>query len=772
MSAGFKGRREDRRLITGKGCFTTDWKLPGELHAVFLRADRAHAEIRSMDITPALAVAGVVAVFTGEDAERAGIKTPPSFVTFPGKGGQMIKTPARPVLATRRVRFVGENVAMVVATSALAAQDGVEAIAIDYADLPSVVDVDDAVAAGAPQLYPEIPGNVCFEYEYGDEARTDEAFSRAAHVTKLSLDSQRVVGNPMEPRSCIASYDREKDVYDVYSSTQGMGMMRGGLSAFTGIPPQKIRVHALDVGGGFGIRSGPYPEYPVLMLAAKQLGKTVRWTGTRSETISSDYHGRAIRLAGELALDGDGKFLGIRIRWTCNQGAYLSGAGPLINTANPALTSCGTYSIPAVHGVHRLGLTNTTPITAYRGAGRPDMAYIIERMVDQAALETGVDRLELRRRNFIPKEAFPFQTQVDAVYDSGDFRALLDESVVQAGWKDFETRRAEAKKRGKLRGIGCGVFIEPAGSGLLPKDQVSIKFGSSGEIKVYSLSGPSGQGHETVFADIVAEALGLASEVIEVRAGDPDGPQDFAATGTIGSRSMMHHGSAMLNGANEAIRKGMDLAARDLEVALADLEYKNGEYRVKGTDRAVKLLDLARKYAAKGATPLDTIGEMAMHRAFPSGAHVAEVEIDPDTGVVDVLSYIGVDDCGRIINHTLLEGQMHGGILQGAGQVFGEHCVYDRATGQLMTGSFMDYYMPRAGLVPTIELYDHPVPSPNNPLGVKGAGEAGTTGALPTLMNAILDALRPAGVGHLDMPATPSRVWNILQDARQAARAN
>ena len=764
MSEGFKGRREDLRLLTGQGRYTSDWNLPGQLYAHFLRSDRAHAEIVSIDTAQAARSRGVVAVLTGADTAKAGFKSTPQLARYPGRGGATIKIPHRDGLANQRVRFVGQEVALVVANSAAAAQDASEKIDVEYRDLPVVVDAEAALAAGAPQLYPDIPGNLCFDYEYGDEAKTAEAFSRAAHVTRVVLDSQRMVGNPMEPKACLAAHDAVADKYHLYVSSQGLSLMRGSASGITGIPADKIMVHAQDVGGGFGIRSDAYAEYCVAMLAAKTLVKPVKWTSTRSETFVSDYHGRAAKLAGELALDKDGRFLAIRIQWTVNVGAYLSTPGPLINTLPPGLHAINLYRIPAMYGRHRLAVTNTTPTTAYRGAGRPNVCYLAERLVEEAAREMKIDRVELRRRNLIPKDAFPYQTpHPHSVYDSGDPHGLLDEALARGEWKTFDARRAEARKRGRLRGIGCAVFVEPAGAGAAPKEEAMIKFGESGNALLYSLAGPSGQGHETVYPEVVGEALGMDPEKITLRASDPDGPK-LVGEGTIGSRSMMAHGGSLLVAAREVVRKGTELAAKDLEVAPTDLEFSKGRYRVKGTDISVGIEDLAKKHP--GA--LDSAGEIPLPRSYPSGAHVAEVEIDPETGVVEILSYNAVDDCGRVINPVLLDGQLHGGIAQGIGQVMGEHAIYDEASGQLLTGTFMDYEMPRADGMPDIRLHDRSIPSPGNPLGVKGAGEAGTTGAVPAVANAVIDALRHLGVNTLDFPYTPDRVWHAIRAAKRA----
>jgi carbon-monoxide dehydrogenase large subunit len=751
----FKGRREDDRLLTGRGRYTADWNLPGQLYGCFLRSDRAHAEVLSLNTNAALGLLGVKAIFTGEDA--ADFKTPPPMVTYPGKGGAMIKVPHRDVIARKRVRYVGQEVALVVATSPAAAQDAAEAIEVEYRDLPAVVDAEAALEPGAPQLHDEIPGNLSFDYEYGDENATDEAFTRAAHVTSIKLDSTRVSGTPMEPKAGVVAYDAQTGSFDVYTPSQGLPMMLPNFVAITGTPADKIRIHAHDVGGGFGIRSQAYPEYCALMLAAKKLGKPVKWVGSRFETIVSDHHGRAARLAGELALDHDGRFLGLRLRWVVNMGAFLSQPGPLINTRNPASHAINVYRIPALHGRHRLALTNTTSTTAYRGAGRPNVSYLVERLVDEAAREMGIDRAEIRRRNFIPKEAYPYKTPSGSTYDSGDPAGEFEEALEKSDWDGFETRRRDSARKGKLRGIGCAVFCEPSGAGHAPKEEAVIKFGDSGNATLYVNAGNSGQGHETVLPDIVGEILGLSSEQIDLKASDPHGPT-LVGGGTVGSRTMMSHGGALVVTAREVIRKGIDLAAKALEVAPQDIEFGNGKYRVKGTDLSISFRDVARRYGAE----LDARGSIPTPTAFPGGAHVAEIEIDRETGEVEVLRYVAVDDSGRVLNHVLLDGQLHGGIVQGLGQALAEHCVYDAESGQLLTGSFMDYAMPRSDILGRVELYDHSVPSPSNPLGVKGAGEAGTTGALPAVANAVIDALRPLGIHQLDFPFSAARVWSAM----------
>jgi len=756
----FAGRREDDRLLTGRGRYTADWNFPGQLYGCFLRADRAHAEILSLNAEAALRSPGVKGILTGEDTAHC--KTPPPQVTVPGRGGAMLKVPHRDVLARGKVRFVGELVALVVAETAEAAQDAVELIEIDYRDLDAVVDGTAALKRGAPQLHADVPGNLAFDYVYGDEAATAAAFARAAHVTRLTLDSTRVSGNPMEPKACVATYDPASESYDVYASSQGMSMMLPNFASILGISGAKVRLHALDVGGGFGIRSQVYPEYIAVMLAAKKLGKPVKWVGSRFETIVSDHHGRAAQLGGELALDREGRFIGLRFDWICSMGAYLSQGGPVINTINPARHAINIYRIEALFGSHRLALTNTTSTTAYRGAGRPNVTYLVERLVDEAAREMNIDRAELRRRNLIPKEAFPYTTPAGSVYDSGDPPQLLEKVLRFSEWDSFEKRKQSSLAKGRLRGIGLAMFVEPSGGGPVQTDQAAIKFGESGNATLYTLSGPSGQGHETVMPEIVAGIFGIAPEKIILRASDPLGPR-LTGGGTVGSRSMMAQGGALAATAYEVIKKGLDLAAKDLEVAPVDIEFRDGRYHVKGTDLSAGFSEIVERHGSA----LDTLGGIPAPGSFPSGAHVAEVEIDPETGVIEVLNYVAVDDCGKVVNHTLLEGQLHGGITQGLGQVLGEHVVYD-ASGQLLTGTFMDYMMPRAdGMPRALALYDHLVPSPSNPLGVKGAGEAGTVGAIPAVANAVIDALRSCGIHHLEFPYTPSRIWAAISLSRR-----
>ncbi|HXU41573.1 MAG TPA: xanthine dehydrogenase family protein molybdopterin-binding subunit [Burkholderiales bacterium] len=750
MSEAFRGRREDDRLLSGKGRYTADWNLPGQLYGYFLRSDRAHAEIVSLKKPEH------VLVFTGEDTKD--LKDPPPLVRYPGRGGAALKVPHRDILAHGRVRYIGQEVALVVAESPQAAQDAAERIEIEYRELPVVVDAEEALAPGAPLLHEGIPGNLCFDYEYGNEKAAGEALAGAAHITRLTLDSTRVSGTPMEPKACVASWDAASESFDLYAASQGKGMMVPSLGAILGFPAEKIRLHALDVGGGFGIRSDAYAEYVALMIASRKLGRPVKWVGSRFETIVSDYHGRGAKLAGELGLDRDGRFVALRVNWTVNAGACLSQPGPLINTLNPSTHAINAYRIPALYGRHRLALTNTTSTTAYRGAGRPNVSYLVERLVDEAARETGVDRVELRKRNLIPRDAFPYKTPTGSTYDSGDPPGELEKAIRFSDWDSFHKRKDEARSRGKLRGIGLSVFVEPSGGGASPKEEAVIKFGASGDAELHVLAGASGQGHETMLPELVSQVFGMPAEKIVLRASDPNGPP-LMGGGTVGSRTMMSHGGALVATARTVIKKGLELAAKDLEVSPADVEFHEGRYKVKGTDLSLSFSEVVKRHWQE----LETKDSIPTPVAFPGGVHVAEVEIDPETGEIDLLRYTGVDDCGRILSHALVDGQLHGGIVQGLGQIFCEQVIYDRSSGQLLTGSFMDYAMPRPEILKRVELHDHSVPSPSNPLGVKGAGEAGTTGALPAVANAVIDALRPLGIHHLDFPYSASRVWQAIK---------
>ncbi|MDB5924976.1 MAG: Carbon-monoxide dehydrogenase large subunit [Betaproteobacteria bacterium] len=752
-------RLEDMRLITGAGTFASDWSLPGQLHAFFLRADRAHAKILSIDTAAARRHPGVAGIYTGEDAVLSGYVRSATFLNFKGKNGMDGRIPERPVLAHGRVRFVGEPVALVVADSALAAQDAAESIQIEYEDLPVVIDPERALEPGAPLLHDSVPGNVPFEYEAGDKAAVEAAFAKAAHVTRLKMESTRVVPSPMEPRACLVGYEPKSESYTVHVCIQGMNMMKKQLSAYTKVAEEKLRVIARDVGGGFGQRSTAYAEYCAVMIAAKETGRAVKWVSSRTEGFLSDTHGRGNIIEGELALDKNGRFLGIRFNWLADMGGYLSPAGPVSHIRNPATCLTGVYDIPAAYGHWRLVVTNTAPIAAYRGAGRPDIAYAIERLVSNAAAETGIDAAELRRRNFIPPEAFPYKTPTGSTYDNADLPGVLRKALDLADWAGYPKRRTETEKRGKLRGRGIATVIENTGAGMFPKDEIELEVDAEGGVTAYSVSQSQGQGHETTFAMMVSKALEIPAERIRVKQCAPE--KNLIGNHTGGSRTMVGAGTVCHIAAEKLVQHGKSLAAEELGLEPSQVSYADGAFSGPEQGMKLTLAELARR------RPFSVKGEGTFGTTYPNGCHIAEVEIDPDTGVTDIASYMTVDDCGVVVNHAIVEGQMHGAVAQGAGQVFGEHAVYDRETGQLLTATFADYYMPRAGLLPDIRMAEHVTASRVNPLGIKGMGESGCTASLGALVNAVLDAVRPLGIHHLDMPLTSAKLWGAISAAKQ-----
>jgi len=756
-------RREDSRLVSGQGRYTSDWNIPGQLHAAMLRADRAHAEIVRLDASRALAHPGVKAVLTGDDAREAGFKSLPNVVTFTGKNGQPLLKPLHPVLAMGRVRFVGEPVAMIVADTDAIAEDARDLVDIEYRDLPVVATFDAAVGAGAPQLHDDVPGNLAFEYESGDEQAVAAAFARAKCVSKLTMESQRLVGNALEPRACLAAFDPDSGRYTIYAPLQGIGSMRGQMSQVTGLDKGKIIIATQDVGGSFGVRGAAYPEYFAAMLAARKLGRPVKWVGTRSEVFLSDFQGRAISLTGEIALDDDGKFLAIRFDDRADMGAYGAAFGAFIATRNLTITMGGVYRVPALYARTRLAYTNTAPVSAYRGAGRPDIAYAIERLVDYAAHEHGFDPVGLRRKNLIPREAMPYKTPNAGTYDSGDFEAVMDDALKRADWHGFPKRRAQATRAGRLRGIGIATYLEAGGGGAVPKDQVAVEFDRNGTMTLFALTQSTGQGHETVFPQIVAGTLGIDIKHVRFHPGPPG--VDLVGNATGGSRGVLGTGSAFRVLGERLIELARPHAAAKLKVQPNELRYSKGKYLA--GRRSIGFVELAHALAGLQPHPLDTVAEGTFGATYPNGCHIAEVEILPETGTASIARYTAVDDLGNVINHAIVEGQVHGGVVQGAGQVFGEHAVYDASTAQLLSGSFMDYPMPRAGWLRDMQVHDHPVPTPTNALGAKGVGESGCTGALPALVNATMDALRPLGIRHLDMPLTPARLWAAIHAARR-----
>jgi carbon-monoxide dehydrogenase large subunit len=746
-----KGRLEDDRMLTGRGRYVSDWNLPGQVYAHFLRSDRAHAGIVSIQKDEALSAKGVIAIFTGDDLD---LKSLPAALPAKGRGGMELINPGRPALAKGRVRFTGDGVALIIAETAAAAQDAAELIAVEYRDLPAVTDATEALASGAPLVHDSVPGNMVLDYESGDEAKTKEAFAKAARIVRLDVDISRVVGNPMEPRACLAAF--VSDQYHLYTCTQGAPIMRNQLSVVLGVPPEKIRVIAEEVGGGFGVRFNLYPEYCAALWAARKLDRPVKWNGTRSEVFLSDEQARDVRSHGELALDSLARIIGMRFDMVANLGAYLAPTGPFINTIGIVNCLSGVYDVPAAYARIRLALTHTAPMAAYRGAGRPIMSYALERLVEHAAHELDLDPAEFRRRSFIPKDKFPYRIAAGFEYDCGDFAGVMDKAVKEADWMGFSERKKQSARRGKLRGRGMSTYIEATGAGFAPQDQVEMRWSADGGLTLYAPTHNHGQGHETVFAQLAARELGIPMQKIGLRTAGAD----FYITGNAsgGSRSLAAVGSVIMLAAREMVKKGMDLAAEKLEAAAADIEFVPGRYRIKGTDRSVGIVDLAKD------GKLDVAYQNKFGSCFPNGCHIAEVEIEPETGNAEIVSYVACDDAGNIVNPQIVEGQVQGGLTQGAGQVFSELAVYD-SSGQLLTGSFMDYAMPRAGLVNGIKLFEHPVPTKLNPLGAKGVGEAGVTGSMPALMNAVVDALRQAGVRSFEMPATPARVWEAIREA-------
>ncbi|MDH5537326.1 MAG: molybdopterin-dependent oxidoreductase, partial [Betaproteobacteria bacterium] len=637
-----------------------------------------------------------------------------------------------------------------------------EAVSIEYRELPAAVTADEALAQGAPQLHEVAPGNLVLDFTGGDEAAANAAFAKAARVVKLKAYHTRVVGNPMEPRAAMGSFDAKTGTYFLHATTQGVGPMRAQVSAVLGVPPEKVRVVAEEVGGGFGVRFNAYPEYGALLYAAKKLGRPVKWVGTRSEVFLGDEQARDIVHAAEMALDAEGRILGMRFDYLANMGAYIAFTGAVVNTIGMVNVICGVYDVQAIFVRGRLVLTNTVPTAAYRGAGRPVASYALERLVDQAAHELKMDPAEFRRRNMIPKSKMPYKFVGGFEYDCGDFPGMLEQAKKDADWDGFEKRRAASAKRGRLRGRGISTYIEAtAPGGFAPYDQVVINWEKDGSVTLHTASHNHGQGHETTFAQIVAGVFGIPITKFRLRTSEPD--TNFVANPTGGSRTLHGLGSAMLLAAREIVQNGLDLAAEELETAKTDLEFKEGEYRIKGTDRKIALAALAQKHPGK--LDLDFKERPKVPSTYPNGCHIAEVEIEPDTGEVEIVSYLACDDAGNLINPQIVEGQMQGGITQGAGHIFAEQAIYD-SSGQLLTGSFMDYAMPRPGLVGGLRVTEHPVPTATNPLGAKGVGEAGVTGSMPCLMNAVIDALRQAGVTHFDMPASPQRVWRAIREAK------
>ena len=768
------GRRsEDGPLLTGRGRFTDDLDAPGQTHAVFVRSQVAHAVIRRVDATAARALPGVLAILTGADARADGLGAIPPAASFPGRGGTPLASAPIPPLAVDRVRYVGEAVAIVVAETHAQAEDAAAAVVVALDPLPTASDVATALAPGAPAIWPDAPGNVAFDWADGDAAAVDAAFAGAAHVARVRLHDTRVAPAAMEPRAAIGRWDPADGRYTLIVSTQGVAVVRRLLAeGVFHIPVQQLRVVTPDVGGGFGMKVQAYAEYAALLFAARRVGRPVKWRATRVESFLADTAGRDGLLEAELALDASGRFLGLRMRTRVGLGAYVTAFAAVFGTNNTKNCLSSVYRIPVIGIDVILAFTNTAPLGPYRGAGRPEALYVIERLIDRAALALDIDRVELRRRNLIPAAAMPYRTPNGPIYDSGEFETVMDRALELADWAGFPARRAASERAGRLRGIGLGCFLEVAG-GILD-ETVDLRFGADGTVALHTGAQPMGQGHLSTFPFVIAARLGVDPSAVRLVQGDSDLVP--AGTPSVASRSMMMAGSAATLACDGAIEKGRRVAAHYFEAAALDVEFTDGRFRVRGTDRTVGLLELAAVARALPGLPadladgLDTTAKfVSPQMSFPNGCHVTEVEIDPETGQVTVVGYAAVDDVGHIVHETIVEGQIHGGIAQGLGQVLGEHVVYDEH-GQLLTASLMDYMLPRALDLPALRVGHHGVPCTTNPLGVKGAGESGVAGSLPSAVNAVLDALATRGVRELDLPMSASRVWAALQDGASIGR--
>ena len=756
-------RIEDPRFITGRGRYVDDFDLPQQCHGVAVMSPHAHARIKRIDAEKAKAAPGVLGVLTGADAaaDKLGGFAPPMPEDMGGPKG--FRT-VRAILEGGKVRTVGDRVAFVVAETATQARDAAELIEIDYEPLPAVVGVEDAIKPGAAAVWDDAPNNIAFTLMMGNKDATDAAFAKAAHVISLKLQNTRITANSIEPRAAIGQYHPDNDSYTLYSSTQNP---HGTRSAIAGqvlkIPETKLRVISPDVGGGFGMKHGGYPEDALVVWASRRVGgRPVKWVSTRSEGLLGDSQGRDQLVTGELALDERGKILGLRVSALHAMGSHVFGASMVVPLYAMRLAP-GVYQIPAVHVVGKAVLTNTVVLAPYRGAGRPEATFLIERLLDRAARVIGVDPVEIRRRNFIPASAMPHKLQTGITYDSGDFVHVMDECLKLSDWKGFSKRAAASKKNGKLRGRGIGYFLEEAA---VFNDRMVLRFDPSGMLTILAGTHSHGQGHQTVYAQMASEWLGVPFENIRFVQGDTDAVP--MGRGTYGSRSMHIGGNALKRAADNIIEKAKPMAASILEAAPGDLEFKDGSFRIVGTDRALPLTDVAKAFYRPVMLPpqfdvgLEASGTFAAEPPnYPNGCHVCEVEIDPETGAVTLERYAAVDDVGRVMNHLLCEGQIHGGVAQGAGQALMEAIVFD-ASGQLVTGSFQDYAMPRAADLPNFTSELTEVPATTNPLGVKGAGEAGATGAPPAIIGAVLDALKPLGIDDIEMPATPSRVWAAI----------
>ena len=764
-------RIEDDRLLTGNGHYTDDLILARQCHACFLRSPHAHARIVSLDAAAAREMPGVLAIFTSVDLTKAGVGPMPCMAPVANRDGKLMSVPPRPALAVETVRFVGEPVALVVADTLAAAKDAAEAIDVEYAALPAVVDPAATLREDAPRLWNQPGGNLAFDWAIGDEAGTKAAIARAAKVVTLELVNNRLAPSSMEPRVAIAEYAKEEGGrWTLHVSCQGGHGIRKALAEHVfHVPEDRIRVLTGDVGGGFGMKAFLYPEYVGVLFAARALHRPVRWVSERCESFLADTHGRDNVTRADLALDAEGRFLALHVAIVANMGAYLSDYAPFIPTYAGAGMHVGLYTIAAAFVEVRGVYTNTCPVDAYRGAGRPEASYVIERIVNLAAIECGQSEDEVRARNLIPPAALPYATALGHVYDSGNFAQLMREAMDAADWTSFPRRRSEARQHGRLRGIGMATYVEACGG--IIDENAQIRFDPSGSVSVLIGSQSNGQGHETTYRQMLVDLLGVPFESIRIVQGDTD--HVVYGRGTAGSRAAVVGGAALVKASERVIAKGKRLAAHLLEAAEPDIEFAAGLFTIAGTDRTMTIGDVAKASFTPGKLPADMapgLEDSANFNptvsTFPNGCHIAEVEIDGDTGVVKIANYTIVDDFGRVINPMIVAGQVHGGTVQGIGQALFERCVYDQVSGQLLTGSFMDYPMPRADDIPSFTFAYREIPCTTNPLGLKGCGEAGSIGAPPAVINAVVNALRPYGVKQMDMPVTSEKVWRAMRDAK------
>lgn len=762
-------RKEDLPLIRGEGRYTDDVNVEGQAYAAMVRSPYAHGTIRTIDASEALAMPGVLAVFTGADLAAAGYRANPPGVSVKNGDGTPMRWPAWHPVPADKVRHVGEPVAFVVAETAALARDAADTIVVEIDELPVMATPQAALAPDAPQIHADIPGNVSVHFHNGDKEKVAAAFAGAAHVTRLKIVNSRIVVNAMEPRSALGRFDPETNVYTLQTGTQGVILTRNQMAHVMSIPQEELRVLTGHVGGSFGLKPHPFPEDFCVLFAAKAVGRPVKWTETRSASFMADTHGRAHEMTAELALNAEGHFLALRLSGVGNLGAYITQGGIIPTTINATKNSVGVYRTPLIEIDTKGVFTNTVPVGAYRGNGRPETNYYVERVIDTAAAEMGIDPVELRRKNHIRTDELPYTAPSAVVYDSGDFSAVLDKAVALSDWDGFAARKAESESRNKLRGRGLGQFLEV--TGIPANEEGGIHFEADGSVTLLTGTMEIGQGHHSTFAQLIVDKLGIPFDRIQLAQGDSD--RLIAGAGTGGSRSLMASGTAFFEAAAQVIEKGRKAAAHHLEAAEADIEFEAGSFRVAGTDRSVGLVELAGWLKAQPNHPPDMPESLDTDHVIetgistcPNGCHVAEVEICPETGTAAVVRYIAVNDFGNIINPTIVDGQLHGGVAQGIGQALLERTVFDD-DGQLLSGSFMDYTMPRAENVPDMVSFSLPSPATTNPLGVKGCGEAGCAGSLPAVMNAMVDALSSYGIRHIDLPATPERVWDAIRAAEE-----